>query len=140
MKGRKRYIALKMRHNFRRQPNRTAEFRPAMNHAVADRNKIDLLCFTQPVTGFLRGRRKVWHLFNRIGLVDQRLLVRPGSAQPRPGANAVHLAFDEAIEIATGAGRKDLKLEARGASIDDENCVHGLHTAATAAFFRRASA
>ena len=95
-----------------------------MNDAVTDRNKIDLLRFTQPVAGFLGGRRKVRHLFNRIGLVNQWFLVRPGSAQPRPGANAVHLAFNEAIEIAARAGREDLKLETRGASIDDENCVH----------------
>ena len=111
-----------------------------MNDPMADRNKIDLLGFTQPVAGFLRCRRKVGHFFNRIGLVDQRFLVRPGSAQPRPGADAVHLTFDEAIEIAARAGCENLKLEARGAGIDDQNCVHGLHTAATAAFLRRASA
>ena len=140
MQRRERYIALEFGDDICCQAHRAAVFRPAVNHAVTDRDKIDFLGFAQPVAGFLGCRRKVRHFFSRIGLVDQRFLVRPGSAQPRPGANSIHLTLDEAIEIAARAGREDLKLEARGASIDDENCVHGLHTAATAAFFRRASA
>src|SRR5262249_62387156 len=77
----------------------------------------------------------------RESLFNQRCLVVALSPQARPSANAIHLAFDETVEIlALAIESEDLKLKARGAGVDDQNRIHGGHTAATAVFRRRGSA
>src|SRR5262249_62353706 len=77
----------------------------------------------------------------RESLFNQRCLVVALSPQARPSANAIHLAFDETVEIlALAIESEDLKLKARGAGVDDQNRIHGGHTAAKAVFRRRALA
>ena len=80
--------------------------------------------FTQPVAGFLALPQEGPAPFQQGRTGRSAASSRPGSAQPRSGADFIHLTLDEAIEIATGAGCKDLNLEARRAGIDDKNCIH----------------
>src|SRR5262249_62272379 len=100
-----------------------------------------LLGAAQQIACFLGGGRKFRDLFRRESLVNQRCLVGALGSQARPSANAIHLAFDETVEIlALAIEAEDLELEARRAGINDQNRIHDGHTAATAVFRRRASA
>ncbi len=56
-----------------------------------------------------RGRRMIILLSPSPQFFQRHAACGP---QPRPGADAVHLAFDQAVEITAGVGRKNLKLEA----------------------------
>jgi hypothetical protein len=105
-----------------------------MDNPMADGNQMDFLRASQPIARFLGSGGKIRNFFRPEGLIDQYCLVGTLSSQARPGSDAVHLTFDEAIELVGRTGREDLKFEARRAGIDHKNCVHGLHTAATVAF------
>ncbi len=66
------------RHDVRRQPDR-----PPASRAARRR---------QP-----NRRRQIRHLMLRVDAVDQALPIRRLGAQPRPRADAVHLAFDAGV-------------------------------------------
>src|SRR5262249_23849905 len=118
--------------------------RPAMDDPVPDRDQVDLLRLAQPAADLEHGGGQVGDVLHRVILVDERLAVGAAGAQPRPHADAVHLAFDQAFEPA-GAGRSEqLELDARRSRIGDEDRIHvrllGDHAAGNAALRRRASA
>src|SRR5262249_24656367 len=138
---RQRHVTLKLSHDVFRYAHRATEVRTAMNDPMADGHESDLLRGSQPIACFLGGGRKIRDLFRRESLVNQRCLVGALSSQARPSANAIHLAFDETVEIlALAIESEDLKLKARGAGVDDQNRIHGGHTAATAVFRGRGAA
>ncbi len=135
-----RDVTIETGEDFAVDQHRTRVFGTAVYDAMADGDEIDLLRLAQPRPGSLQRRREIAHLVRRVGAVDQRFCVGAFGAQPRPRADPVHLALDQALEIAASPDLEDLELEARGAGIDDEDRVHGGHAAGTAAVWRRASA
>jgi hypothetical protein len=140
---RERNVALEPRQHLVVDQHGAVVVRAAVHHAMADRDQVDLLGVAQPRADFQHGGRQVGHLLHRIALIDQRFSVGAAGAQARPHADAVHLAFDEALEIGT-AGSVQLELDARRSRVDDEDRIHGglprVHAAGTAAMRRRASA
>jgi len=105
-----------------------------------DRDRIEALRLAQPASHLLHRGRKVGHILHRIFVVDQQRSVGRLGAQSRARADAVHLAFDQALEIAGARGFEHLELDARGAGIRNEDRIHGDHAAGRAAMRRRASA
>ena len=83
---------------------------------------------------------KVDYLVGWIELVDQKTFVRRSGAQPRPRADAVNLAFKQASQVGRPAQREQLELEARRASIDDQDRFHRGQAAGKTVARRRASA
>ncbi len=55
-------------------------------------------------------------------------------------ADSLHLPLDQTFEVCGGLDREDLKFHARRAGVDDEDRVHGVYAAGSAAMRRRASA
>ena len=108
---------------------------------MTDGEKIDLLRTAQPVARNLNGGRQIRDFVGIICLVDQGLFIRALGLQARSGADAIDLALHQTVKLTTRAlDRENLEFQARRSGVDDQNCVHGDHTAATAALRRRASA
>src|SRR5262249_40726883 len=84
MQGRKRNITFKSRNDIRSHAHRTAILGAAVNDAMADGDKIDLLGTAEPITRFPGFGWKVRHFFWRKALVNQRRLVGARSTKPRP--------------------------------------------------------
>jgi hypothetical protein len=63
-----------------------------MNHTVANRNKLEVLVLMQPPPRYGDCGPDVRHLIPTVFPVYQHGLVIGLSAQPRLGANALHLA------------------------------------------------
>ena len=61
-------------------------------------------------------------------------------AEARPRADSFHLALDQTFEVCGCLDREDLEFHARRAGVDDEDRIHGVHAAGSAAMRRRASA
>ena len=111
-----------------------------MNDAMTDRDKVDAGVSAQPFGGD-RGRRRHISDFGRwIRFVDQGGPVRRFCAQAaaaRRFRRSVLLTGDGAARV---PNLKDLKLDTRGARVDDQNRVHAAHAAVMLADLRRAAA
>ncbi len=140
MQRRQRHVTLQPRQHVVVDANGPVVFRPAMHHPVTHRHRIDATLLAQPRPRRAQSRRDVGDGSGLIGLVDQHTAVGGSGPQPRAAADAVDLAPDLALRIAAVLDREDLELDARRAGIDDEDGIHGAHTAGTAAARRRASA
>src|SRR5581483_11820785 len=114
--------------------------RPAMHDAVADRDRRDPDLLPQPVAGDRHGSGYIGHGFDRKSAIGQRIATRSVGTQARAAADAVYLSLDLAAEHAIALGRIDLKLDAGGARVDDQDRIHGDHAATVGAFWRRACA
>src|SRR5262249_26168157 len=97
VQGRKRNITFKSRNDIRGHAHRTAILGPGVTGAMADGDKIALLGRAEPITRFLGCGWKVRHLFWRKTLVNERRLVGARGTKPRARADAVHLAFHQAV-------------------------------------------
>jgi hypothetical protein len=139
MQGGEGDIALEARQHLVIDEHGLGIIRPAVNDPMADRKERDLQFLAQPGASLLGGGGQVRDALGRVGLIDQGGRAVLG-AQARARPDAVDLALDEPLQVAGRSGGKDLELEAGGAGIDDEDGVHGDHTAGTAARRRRASA
>ena len=133
MQRRQRDEAFQPRHDGMIDQHRPVVIRPAMNDAMADRNRGDAKLIPQPGAGDRHGGGNVSDRFDRIGAVGHGIAGCAAGAQPRAAADAVHLSLDLPPQFAIALNREDLKLDAGGAGIDDEDGVHGAHAAATGA-------
>ena len=140
MQRRQRDVALQPRHDRMIDQHRASMIRPAMDDAMADGDGVDVEFVAQPGAGDRHRGRHIRHRLDRIGPVGQRIAGRAAGAQSRTAADPVHLALDLPLQPALAFHREDLKLDAGGAGIDDEDRVHGDHAAAIGALRRRALA
>ncbi len=140
MQGRERNEALQARNHVVVDQDRPVIVRTAMDHAMTDCDGIELLRLAQPGSDLLHRGRKVGRVLHAIALVDQPCSVGSLGAQPRARSDAVHLALDQALEIAAPRGPEHLELDARRAGIGDQDRIHDVHAAGSAAMRRRASA
>ena len=99
--------------------------RTAVNNPMTDSDRLEVLRVLQPPSRGSHRGRDVWHLFQRIGLVDQERVVRPVRTQTRPRSNSVKLTFHQTFEAGPSLDLKHLKFDARRAGVDDEDRVHG---------------
>jgi hypothetical protein len=120
--------------------HRARMIRPAMHDAMANRNGIYIELIAQPGARHCHRGRNIGNAFDRIGPIGQRIAVETAGPQPRPAADAIHLSLDLAPQPAFAFDREDLKLDAGGTGIDDEDRIHGDHAAAIGVVLRRASA
>ena len=96
MQRRERDVALKLRQHVLVHQERTGIVRSAMHDAMPDRDRDDGWLL-QPSADGVNRVGQVLNLIRRICPVDQRLLISRLGAQPRPRADAVHLALDQAF-------------------------------------------
>ena len=99
MQRRQRNIALKLGQHGAVDEDRLVVIRAAMNDAMTDREKIELLRFTQPVANGLDCGGHVWNRFDFEIAIDQRGSVGVVGAKPRPCPDAIHLPLDQRFEI-----------------------------------------
>ena len=97
----------------------------AVDDTVADGNEVEFLVLPQPTPCFGDCCSDVSHLVARILSVDQDSPVIGLGAQPRPGADTVHLSFDEPRQACISINPIDLKLDTGGTGIDHKYGVHG---------------
>jgi hypothetical protein len=84
-----------------------------MDDPVTDGDGLDLPRLAQARSRRMQGGGNVLDLLRRIGLVDQRLLIRPFGAQPRPSTDAIHLSLDQALGLAVSVDCEHLEFDAR---------------------------
>ncbi len=89
--------------------------RAAVHHAMSDRDRIDVLRDAQPRAGLLHRGGEGGGILHRICVIDHRPSV----------PDAVHLALDQAVEVAGAVGPEQLELDARRSRIGDEDRIHG---------------
>ena len=124
MQRRQRNIALKLGQHSAVDADWLVVIRAAVDDTMTDRQKIELLRFTQPGSDRLDSGR---HVRNRFGLkcaVDERGSAGTVGTQPRPCPDAVHLPLDQPLKATPFMGVVDLEFHARRAGIDDEDRVH----------------
>ena len=136
---RERHEALQVRENFGVDSDRPVVVWAAVDDAMTDRSRYELLRFAQPRARGEECGRNVTNLGRRVRLIDQTFSVGVFGAQLWARADAVHLPFDQALQ-STAPIRKYLEFDARRAGIDDQDRVHGGHAATVGAFWRRACA
>src|SRR6516165_7141075 len=137
MKRRQRNVALKPRNHCLINANRPVIVRAAMNHAMTDGNKIDILHLPQPSCRLVNGSGQVRNLKRTIAPIDQGRFCVAFSPQTGLRSHAIDLALDETLEIFRSIGLEYLKFEARGACIHDKDHVHCVHSAAIVGMWRR---
>jgi hypothetical protein len=91
---------------------------------VANRNKLEILVLVQPPPRHGDCGSDVRHLIPAVFPVNQNGLVIALSAQPRPGANALHLASHKPNQTCGAIDSEYLKLHAGRAAVDDKYCIH----------------
>ena len=85
-----------------------------MNDAVTDGDKIySSVTSRSHAPASANGRRHIRNDIQSIDLIDERRAVGRLSTQPRPRADAFHLAFDQPCQTGFPVGLEDLKLDAR---------------------------
>ena len=105
-----------------------AVVRPAMHHAMTDRNRQASDFRAQELYHLAQGRRHVAHFPGRPGLVDKDFALRVLGGEAWMDADPLDLAFQTALQPITRADGEQLKLDARAAGVDDENGLgHGSH-------------
>ena len=141
MQWRQRDIAFELRRDLPGHAHGPVEVGTSVNNPMSDGEEIDLLRAAQPIPRDLDGGRQIRDFVGTIRLVDQGLFVRTLGLQAWTAADPIDLAFAQAVKLATRAvGCEYLEFQARRSSIDDEDGIHGGHTAVTVARRRRASA
>jgi hypothetical protein len=110
-----------------------------MDDAVPHGNGFDGLLATQPLGGGLKRRWHIGNVFWRKCLVDEGSAIGTGGTERRLRPDAVHLPLDVSSETAgRGIDGEHLELDARGARINDQDGIHAVHAAGSAAVLRRA--
>jgi hypothetical protein len=99
-------------------------FRSTMDDAVANRNKFEVLVLMQPPPRHGDCGPDVRHLIPAVFPVNQNGLVITLSAQPRLGANALHLASHKPNQACGAIDSEYLKLHTGRAAVYDKYCVH----------------
>ena len=112
----------------------------AMNNAMADRDKIDVLGLAQPICCARNRRRDIdtvrCVMIRRPAAIRQMLRRAAAAATPMPSICPL-TRRRRAYRVPK---LKDLKLDTRGARVDDQNSVHAAHAAVMLADLRRAAA
>src|SRR5262245_4700033 len=119
-----RHIALETLEHAPIKQNRPIVFWPAMNNAMTYGDNVEALILAQPTCRLVYCGSDVRHGVARKLFVDEDGLVFRLGTQPRPCANAVHLTLDQPDQACGVVYSKYLKLYARRAGIDHQNCVH----------------
>ena len=104
----------------------TIVFRPAVNDAVTDGNRTDLLRIPQPCARRPHRSCDIRNGAGIVNLVDQRFIMSADRAETGARADSLHLPLDQTFEVCGRLDREDLKLHARRAGVDDEDRVHGV--------------
>jgi hypothetical protein len=99
-------------------------FWSAMDHTVTNRNKLELLVLMQPPPRHGDCGPDVWHLIPTVFPVNQNGLVIGLSAQPRPSANAIHLASHKPNQRCGAIDPEHLKFHTGRAAVYDKYCIH----------------
>ncbi len=93
--------------------NRFVVFRAAMDDAVPDCDKIDLLRLAQPCGCDMDCGRQIRDFVRRKHPVDRGRSVAHSRSQTRPYANSIDLALEQTREPARRLNPEQLELEAR---------------------------
>src|SRR5579863_4746591 len=113
MQRRKDTVSFQARQHFPIDDNGAVIFRAAVNDAMADGNQFDRLSYPQPVSRDRNSSRNVGDFVGRVGFVDERRSIATLGAQPRPGADSVHLTFDDPCRVAVLWKPKYLEFDTR---------------------------
>ena len=140
MQGCEGHVLLEIRDHALVDDHRPVIFRPAMDDPVANRDEVEALGLPEPSRHHGNRRGNVGDLVRRIAPIDQRRPVVRLGKQPRPRADPVDLALDQAAQRAAALNAEYLELDAGRACIDDEDRIHGSQAFGNAAIRRRASA
>ena len=83
-----------------------------MHDAMTDGGRLNILLVAQPGTCRVQGRRHIGNGCRLVFALDEDRAIRPACPQSRVCADAVHLAFDPALQLPGSFNRKDLELDA----------------------------
>ena len=112
MEGCERDVSLQLREHVAIDDNRFIVSRTTVNDAMADRNQLHSLRFSQPVgRGGNRGRN-IADFVRRVRSVNKRRSVARLGAQTRLSANSIHLAFNQPRWISVLWKPKNLEFDA----------------------------
>ena len=95
MEGRESVVSLQPHEHVTVDDNRFIVFRTTMNDAMADRDQLHRLRFSQPIGRGGNRSGNIGDFARCVRSVNKRRSIARLGAQPRLSANSIHLAFDQ---------------------------------------------